>query len=70
MRTKIGFIIVMMLVLLTNTVYAHDDANTANSLLHGIQHLLMSRDYLLGILGAGLFAALLGGRAFSRWTSS
>lgn len=70
MWTKIGFVIVMMLVLLTSTVYAHDDANTTNSLLHGIQHALMSLDYLSGILGAGLFAALLGTRAVLRRNSS
>lgn len=70
MRIKIGFAIAMMLILLTSTVYAHDDANTVSGLSHSIQHVLMSLDHLLVVLGVGLFAGLLGKRAALRRDSS
>ena len=62
-KVTIGFVTVLLLMLIANTAAAHNDPETNNSILHGVQHLLMSRDFVLGVFGAGLVVAIAGIRS-------
>jgi len=56
-RTKTSLLAMVLLVLFSSTAVAHHEAVVGNSVLHGIEHLLLDQVFLLALLVVGLLAA-------------
>ena len=63
MKIKWLFIFTGVLLMLSLPVYAHNGLDTEHGFIDGFLHPLMGLDHLLVMLGIGLWAAKLGGRA-------
>jgi len=63
MKIKWLFIFTGVLLMLSLPVYAHSGLDTEHGFIDGFLHPLMGLDHLLVMLGIGLWAAKLGGRA-------
>lgn len=69
-RTTIGLTTVTLLTHLPRFVYGHDGSETADGLIHNLEHLVLSLDYRLMILGALILTSLLVGRIVRHRLSS
>jgi len=69
-RMTIGLITVMTLTHLPASVYGHGGSETADGLIHDLEHLVLSLDSRLVILGAVILASLLVGHLVRHRVSS
>ena len=69
-RMTIGLTTVTILTHLPASVCAHGGSETADGLIHELEHLVLSFDYRLVILGTVILASLLVGRIFRHRVSN